>query len=293
MERLDILKTYKLFINGAFPRTESGRSMAVEDGKGRVVAHICHGSRKDLRNAVEAARAAQDGWARRTAYNRGQILYRMAEMMEGKRAEFVEAIRVSASAGAISPAKARKEVEASIDRLVCFAGWADKFAHVLGGQNPVAGPFYSFTTPEPVGVVGVVAPDEPALLGLITLIAPALCAGNTVVAIAGQKHPLPGAVLGEVCATSDVPGGVVNMITGKRGELIEHLARHREVDAICAADLPPAQRAVLRAGTAENVKRVSVAKIGSARWYDAEVCQSPWAIEPVVEMKTIWHPAVG
>ena len=293
MERLDVLKTYKLYINGAFPRTESGRSVAIKDSKGRVIAHICHGSRKDLRNAVEAARAAQEKWAQRDAYNRGQILYRMAEMMEGKRDEFIDAIRITAAAGAISPAAARKEVAASIDRLVCFAGWADKFAQVLGCNNPVAGPHYNFTIPEPTGVVGVVAPDEPALLGLITLIGPVICAGNTVVAIASQKHPLPAAILGEVCATSDVPAGVINIITGKRVEFLEPLARHREVDAISAANLRKDHAVILRAGAAENIKRVSVQKIGAEQWHDPDVCESPWAIEPVVEMKTIWHPSAS
>ncbi|UCD74694.1 MAG: aldehyde dehydrogenase family protein [Phycisphaerales bacterium] len=290
MERLDVLKTYKLYINGAFPRTESGRSIALKNTRGKVIAHICHGSRKDLRNAVEAARAAQEKWAGRDAYNRGQILYRMAEMMEGKRDEFAEAIRVT---GGATAAAARKEVAASIDRLVCFAGWCDKFAQVLGGHNPVAGPHYNFTIPEPTGVVGVVAPDEPALLGLITLIGPAICAGNTVVAIASQKHPLPAAVFGEVCATSDVPSGVVNIITGKRAELLEHLARHREVDAISAANLRKNQAAILRAGMAENLKRVSVRKLNADDWHDADAGESPWAIEPVVEMKTIWHPSAS
>jgi len=286
-ERLDVLKTCKLYINGSFPRSESGRTIALTDRKGQVIAQVCRGTRKDLREAVEAARAAQDPWARRTGYNRGQILYRMAEMVEGKREEFAEAIRAT---GACTITAARREVGASVDRLVSFAGWADKYSQVLGGQNPVAGPYYNFTTPEPTGVVGVIAPDEPALLGPVTLIAPPMCAGNALVALASHKHPLPAALLGEVCATADVPPGVVNIITGVRAEFFEAMAQHRNVDAIGAANLTRRQAATLRLGTAENVKRVHVEKIGREQWYDADACESPWRIEPFVEMKTIWHP---
>lgn len=285
MARLTVNKTYKLYIGGKFPRTESGRSLKVEDVNG--ITHICHGSRKDLRDAVEAARKAQTGWAAATAYNRGQVLYRMAEMLEGKRETFIDAVR---------PAHARKsgaakEVEAAIDRLVCYGGWADKYAQVLGCNNPVAGPHYNFTVPEPTGVVGAVAPDEPPLLGLITLLAPPLCAGNAVVIIASDAHPLAAAVFGEVCATSDVPAGVVNIITGKRDELLEHLAQHRDVDAIHSANLSRAQTTTLRLGAAENVKRVHVRKFSDDQWHDAATCDSPWMIEPFVEMKTIWHPS--
>ena len=287
-DRITVAKTYKLFINGGFPRTESGRTLVVKDRAGRVLAHLCHASRKDLRNAVEAGRAAEAKWANRTAFNRGQILYRMAEMLEGKRSEFIDAIR---STSQITAAVARREVEASIDRLVCFAGWADKFSQVLGSQNPVAGPYYNFTTPEPTGVVGVVAPDEPALLGLISLLAPPLCAGNAVIVVASEKHPLPGAIFGEVCATSDVPPGVVNILTGKRQELLEPLARHRDVDAISAANLPKAQATILKAGAAENLKRVRVDRFSDEQWMNPDACESPWMIEPFVELKTIWHPS--
>lgn len=287
-ERLDVLKTCKLYINGSFPRSESGRTTALTDRRGKVIAHICRGSRKDLRDAVEVARAAQSHWAQRSGYNRGQILYRMAEMVEGKREEFAEAIRAT---GASTIVAARREVDASVDRLVSFAGWADKYSQVLGCRNPVAGPYYNFTTPEPTGVVGVIAPDEPALLGLLTLLAAPLCAGNALVALASHRHPLPAALLGEVCATADVPAGVVNIITCVRAELIEPLAQHRNVDAIGAANLTRRQAATLRLGTAENVKRVHVEKIGREEWYDAGACESPWRIEPFVEMKTIWHPS--
>jgi acyl-CoA reductase-like NAD-dependent aldehyde dehydrogenase len=293
-DRLEVDKTYKLFIGGAFPRSESGRSLPVHDAKRRVFAHISHASRKDLRDAVEAARKALPAWSGATAYNRGQVLYRLAEMMEGKRAELEEAISaVPAKAKTRSKAApglpARREVELAIDRLVSFAGWADKYAQVLGCNNPVAGPFYNFTTPEPTGVVAVVAPDEAPLLALISLIAPALCAGNTVVAVASDTNPLPAAILAEACATSDLPAGVVNLLTGQHAELIPHIAGHRDIDAVHAANLDPAQTAALRAGAAENVKRVTTREV--ADWTDAAECTSPWWIEPLVELKTVWHPS--
>lgn len=287
-ERLEVLKTYKLYINGVFPRTESGRSLKIKGAKGDVLAHICHGSRKDLRDAVEAARGAQSGWSSRTAYNRAQIMYRMAEMLEARRDEFVTILRQSSGA---TPNAAKKEVDASIDRLVCFAGWADKFAQMLGCNNQVAGPYYNFTVPEATGIVGIVCPDEPALLGLVTLLAPAMCAGNTCVVITSDRYPLPGAVFGEVCATSDVPAGVVNIVTGKRDELLEHMANHRNVSAISAADLNKSQSHILRLGSAENVKRVTMVKRSAEAWYDEHECETPWAIEPLVDMKTIWHPS--
>ena len=299
MKRLDVTKTYKLYINGAFPRSESGRSLPIQSSRGAVMAHISHGSRKDLRDAVEAAGSAQPKWAGATAYNRGQILYRMAEMMEGKREEFVDALKwVSSSTKNKSPNRkiakspnAQVELDASIDRLVCFAGWADKYAQVLGCNNPVAGPYYNFTVPEPTGVVGVIAPDAPPLLGLISLIAPLLCAGNAIVAISSDANPIPAAILGEVCETSDVPAGVINIITGKRAELLDHLARHRNVNAISAANLARDEASVIRSGVAENVKRVRISTIEGDEWFDAGVCESPWTIEPFVEMKTIWHPS--
>ncbi len=314
-DRLDVLKTYKLYIDGKFPRSESGRSLIVADSRGRVAAHICRASRKDLREAVEAARKAQPGWASATPYLRGQILYRMAEMLEGKRQEFAELLDACAvGEGAESgtgaalakrgatrerPLKQRDtEVTASIDRLVSFAGWADKYAQVLGCNNPVAGPYYNFTVPEPTGVVAAVAPDEYPLLALISLIAPPLCAGNTVVAIASEVHPLAAAVLGEVCATGDVPAGVVNFLTGVRSEFLPYIAGHRDIDAVHAAGLNAAETTLLREGIAENIKRVVVrgvampgAKGGALDWKDGEACQDPWWIEPFVEMKTVWHPA--
>lgn len=317
MTRLEVTKTYKLFINGQFPRTESGRSIAIPDGSGGVFAHICHASRKDLRDAVVAARAAQDSWQRRAAYNRGQIFYRLAEMLEGKKREFVESLSLAPGGGDAETSRQRgrgrnrpraskrrsspqpqapnlkplDEVVAAIDRLVVFAGWADKFPQILGSNNPVQGPYYNYTAPEPTGVVAVVAPDELPLLAFLSLIAPPLCAGNAIVAVASEMNPIPACVLGEVIATSDVPPGVVNILTGKRAELILHIAGHREIDAIHAANIPADDARALREGAAENVKRVTVRSLAPADWLDADVAASPWWIERFVEMKTIWHPA--
>jgi len=296
MPRLDVQKTYKLFIGGAFPRTESGRSLLVETAGGPV--HLCHASRKDFRDAVEAARAVQPKWAAATAYNRGQVMYRMAEMMEGKRAELAAAIAAVAPAGKPSRTKtgpsrsgtvsAAAEVDAAIDRLVCFAGWADKYGQVLGCNNPVAGPYYNFTVPEPTGVVAVVAPDAMPLLGLVATLAPVICSGNAAVAVASETNPVPAAVLGEVFATSDLPGGVVNILTGRRDELLSHIAGHGDVDGILAC-VTGAEAAQLRGGVAENLKRVVVQD--GASLADAEMQSHPWTIEPFVEMKTVWHPA--
>lgn len=285
-DRLPVLKTFKLYLGGAFPRTESGRSMVVTQND-QPIAHLCRASRKDFRNAVVAARKAQGAWSARSAYNRGQILYRMAEMLEGKAAEFEQALAATVPGGA---ARARTEVEAAADRLVCFAGWADKYSQILGSQNPVEGPFHNFSLPEPTGVIAIAAPNEPPLLGLISLIAPALCAGNTVVALGSEEHPLATAILGEVCATSDVPGGVINLLTGKRDELFEHFASHRDVDGISAADVSAEQRRTLELGAAENLKRVRVLSAEEPAWYGARF-DSPEGIEAFVEIKTLWHPS--
>ena len=285
--RLPITKTYKLFIGGQFPRTESGRSVKIADDSGAVVAHTCRASRKDLRNAVEAAVKAQPGWAGANAYLRGQILYRMAEMVEGKRDELAGAV---AAVGGVSDEAARAEVDAATDRLIAFAGWADKFPQVLGCHNPVTGPYYNFSVPEPTGVVGVICPDEPSLLGLVSLIAPVLCSGNAAVVLASESNPIPACVLGEVLATSDVPGGVVNILTGLRDELAEHFASHREIGGVLAAGVSADHRRLLEAGAAENMKRVRV--LGDAADFgDDAAMESPWQIEPFVETKTIWHPA--
>jgi acyl-CoA reductase-like NAD-dependent aldehyde dehydrogenase len=317
--RLEVAKTYKLLINGQFPRSESGRSRVVKDSAGGLLAHVSHASRKDLRDAVEAARAAQGKWAAMSAHNRGQVLYRMAEMMEGKREELGAALRAVSTARAGTKAKAgakptgrgEAEIAAAIDRLVCFAGWADKYAQVLGCNNPVSGPYYNFTIPEPTGVVAVVAPDEPALLALISLLAPPLCAGNSIVAVTSETNPIPGLILGEVCATSDVPAGAVNILSGTRGELVPWIASHRDIDAVHAAGVSEEHARTLREGVAENLKRVTVrnraAPAASMRarngasphtkteraaapdWQSPE-CDSPYWIEPFIEMKTVWHP---
>lgn len=283
--RLPVLKTYKLYLGGAFPCTESGRSQVVAQGD-RPIAHLCRASRKDFRNAVVAARKARGGWSARSAYNRGQILYRMAEMLEGKAGEFEQAIAATVPGGS---ERARAEVEAAVDRLVCFAGWADKYAQVVGGQNPVEGPFHNFSLPEPTGVIAVMAPSDQPLLGLVSLMAPLLCAGNTVVALGSEEHPLATAIFGEVCATSDVPGGVINLLTGQRDELVEHFASHRDVDGISAADVSAEQRRALELGAAENLKRVRVLEVDGA-WADAR-WDSPEGIEAFVEIKTLWHPS--
>lgn len=292
--RLPIIKTHKLFIAGQFPRSESGRVLTVHGPGGETpAAYVSHASRKDLRSAVEAARAAQVGWANRDAYNRGQILYRIAEMLEGKRAEFVAALSQRVAGAPLRALKIDpdEEVSASVDRLVAFAGWADKFAQVLGCQNPVAGPYHNFTIPEPVGVVAVVCPDEPGLLGMVSLLAPGIAVGNAAVVIASPALPVAAVVFSELCNASDVPVGVINVLTGQREELAPWLAGHREIDAIIAANLDGQAAMTLRAGAAENLKRVTVRSVASDAWLDASACEGPAWLEPVVEFKTMWHPA--
>lgn len=278
-QRLPITKTYKLAIGGKFPRTESGRSTPVHDAAQNLAAHVCRASRKDLREAVEAARKAQPAWASATPYLRSQVLYRLAEMLEGKRDELAKAIGEGG----------QQEIDAAVDRVVHYAGWCDKYAQVMGGSNPVAGPYHDFTVPFPVGVVGVIAPDSPCLLGLITLIAPVIAMGNAFVVLASETNPVPALVVAEALATSDLPGGVVNVLSGFRDELAEHYASHREIDALHAAGLSDEHRALLRAGSAENLKRVHVH--GHTDFYDETACESPAWIDPFVEFKTIWHPS--
>ena len=288
MSRLTVPKTYKLYINGAFPRTESGRSIAIENHKGETVAHICHGSRKDFRNAVEAAQKAFDSWSSMTGYLRGQIMYRMAEMLEGRREEFAAAIQVTQP---LSIAVARAEVDASVDRLIRFAGWTDKYQQVIGCANPVAGNYYNFTVPQPQGVVVAIAPQSPSLLGLVTCIGAPLCSGNAVVAIGSDNHPLPTAILGEVCQTSDVPAGVINLLTGSNQELLEHVATHRQVSSILAANVSAKNRVLIQEGASESMKRIRFISVDDGAWLDHTQTASPWEIEPFVEMKTIWHPS--
>src|SRR5258706_11392476 len=286
MARLNVRKTYKLYINGEFPRTESGRFYAVEGKGGELLANACRGSRKDLRNAIVAARKAQSGWSGKTAYNRGQILYRIAEVCESRAAELVDELRRQGS----SNAEAKSEVERVIDRWVYYAGWSDKYAQVFGSVNPVAGPYYNFTVPEPTGVVGAVAPEEPSLLGLVSRVAPAIVGGNTVVAVTSQLKPLAAITLGEIFETSDVPGGVVNLISGLKKELVPWLAAHMDVNAIDTTGVIEEAIAGVQKTAAENVKRVVHFNAATIGWDDASRSQSPYAIFDFQEMKTVWHP---
>ena len=280
--RLGVRKTYKLYVGGAFARSESGRHDPVLDHEGSHVANITRASRKDVRDAVKAARKAQPGWAGKTAYNRGQVLYRAAEALESRSSELAQQ---AVDLRGAKPAAARDEVAAAVDVLVHYAGWTDKLHSVLGGVNPVAAPFLSFSTPEPTGVVGVVAPEEPELLGLVGAIAPALAGGNTVIAICSERWPLAGLDLGEVLAVSDVPGGVVNLLAGRRDELAEALGAHRDLNAIVDASGDPALGERLDVLAAETVKRVLRISPGSEAQQD-----SLRRLEALLELKTAWHP---
>ncbi|MGH2596626.1 MAG: aldehyde dehydrogenase family protein [Actinomycetota bacterium] len=279
--RLPVKRTAKLFIGGKFPRSESGRSYEVLSHDGRSLGHAAQASRKDLRDAVVAARAAQPGWAGLTAFNRGQILYRVAELMEGRREQFRAEL---ADAGAADPDRG---VNAAIDRWVWYAGWCDKVHQVLGATNPVAGPFFNFTIPEPTGVVAIVAAADQSLLGLVSRLAPAIVSGNTVVAVASETAPLPAVSLGEVLATSDVPGGVVNILTGRVAELVPWLAGHMDVNAIDVTGVPDDLRQRVDELAADNVKRIHRAP--EADPFSA-AAQSPYEITALMEFKTVWHP---
>ncbi len=289
--RIDVRKTYKLYIGGAFPRSESGRSYLVSASDGAPLANACRASRKDLRDAVRAARKAQPGWAAKTAMNRGQVLYRVAELMEGRREQFI--VEVGAAEG-LRPSRAGAVVDRAIDRWVWYAGWADKIAQVLGSSNPVAAPYFNFTIPEPTGVVGVVAPESSSLLGLVSRLAPPLVSGNTVVLIASERRPLPAVTLSEVLATSDVPGGVVNILTGLRSELVSVLAAHVDVDALDTWGVPDAMRLETEQLAADDVKRLSrrPTTVNEARfdWLDDRASERPEWIAAFLEMKTVWHP---
>jgi acyl-CoA reductase-like NAD-dependent aldehyde dehydrogenase len=262
MSRLPVRKTYKLYIDGAFPRSESGRTYEAEGQ------NVARASKKDLRDAVRAARAGFKKWSEMTPYNRGQVLYRIAEMTEARRAEFAELCSGAA------------EVEGAIDRIVWYAGWADKLPQVLGSSNPVAGPYFNFTVPEPTGVVGTLAPEEPPLLGLVSRVMPALVGGNAIVAVASESRPLAAIELAEVLATSDVPAGAVNLLTGHRGELAPVLAAHMDVNALDLAG-SDGQVLELERAAAENVKRVVHGRADA---------QSPYEISAFLELKTVWHP---
>ena len=276
-KRIDVKKTYKLFIGGAFPRTESGRTYEVKNSKGVFIANPCMASRKDLKDAVVAARAAQSGWSQATAYNRGQILYRIAEMLEGRREQFIS--EISELTG-VTVKKASDEVEASIDLLVWYAGWTDKISALDGATNPVAGPYYNFTIPEALGVVGFIAPKKSALLGFIGGIAPIIASGNTVIALASESAPLPAMSLAEVIATSDVPAGVVNILTGKTAELAPWFASHMDIDGLDITGLDSKLVAEVKVAGAQNLKRIHAFK---------EVA-TPGRILAFMESKTVWHP---
>lgn len=281
MSRLAVPKTFKLFIGGAFPRSESGRSYEVTGPEGTFLANAALASRKDARDAVVAARKALPGWSGATAYNRGQVLYRVAELLEGRRAQFVDELR---SSEGLSESDAAAQVDASIDRWVWYAGWADKFAQLAGGANPVAGPYFNISVPEPSGVVAVVAPQRPSLLGLVGAVAPALVAGNAVVVIASEKHPLSAITLAEVLATSDVPGGVVNVLTGSPAEIAPWLASHSDVNALDLVGAGGFDWVDWQQSAAETLKRVLQPENGA----DA-AAPALQRILAFTETKTVWH----
>ena len=285
MTRLPITKTPKVYVGGAFIRSESGRTFAIKDAGGRFFANVPQCTRKDLRNAVEAAAKAGPGWAKRTPYNRGQILYRLGEMLEARKADMADALLL----GGAKKAAAMKEITAAVDRLIYYAGWADKYEQVLGSVNPVAAPYFNFTVTEPMGIVGVIAPDEAPLLGLISLVAPVIVSGNTVVALASAAQPYPAIVFGEMLATSDLPGGVVNLLTGLRKELLPTFATHTHLRAL-AAVADAAQRQALALGAVESVKRTKFWKAEVKTDWFSEKAQSLYAIRDFLEFKTTWHP---
>ena len=280
--RVGVRKTYKLYVGGAFPRSESGRSYPVHAAEGgELLAWAAQGSRKDVRDAVVAARGAVSKWSGATAYNRGQVLYRVAEMIEGRAGQFADEVVQSEG---ISSAAARRAVDAVIDRWVWYAGWPDKVAQVAGAANPVAGPYFNFSLPEPTGVVAVIAPAKSSLLGLVSVLAPVIATGNTAVVAASEERPLPAITLGEVLATSDVPGGVVNLLTGRTAELAPVLAGHYDVNAIDLTGIPAGERAPLERLAAGNVKRVFSAE---EDWASAP---TPRRMLAFLETKTVWHP---
>ena len=275
--KIPIAKTYKLFIDGAFPRSESGRTFSVNNYEGELIANVSQASRKDFREAVRAARAAQSPWASRTAYNRGQILYRVAEMLESRKIEFVELLKSTGLNGKA----AKSEVEEAIHRWVWYAGWSDKYSQVLGSVNPVSGPYFNFTVPEPTGVVGIIAPTEPSMMGLVSRLVPAIVSGNTVVVVSQGQSSLTSITIGEVLATSDVPGGVVNILTGDQSELLPWMIGHMDVNAVDISGISPETDRTLLEEASLNVKRVISRKVEE---------ESLELISDFLEMKTVWHP---
>jgi acyl-CoA reductase-like NAD-dependent aldehyde dehydrogenase len=286
-KRLGVLKTYKLFVGGKFPRGESGRYLTARSPDGKnVLANFCHASRKDFRDAVVAARKAFPGWAKNSAYLRGQILYRVAEMLENRAQELVEEVRRSIG---YRLNETLNEVTQTIGRLVHYAGWTDKYARLFSSVNPVASSHFNFTIPEPTGVVVAVCPDAPALLPLISLIAPIILSGNAVVVLASETMPLPAITFGEILATSDLPGGVVNILTGTRAELVPHIASHMDVNAVVDANPDVEFSTQLEAGTATNLKRYAARDLTPREWFSNKAADPYWILD-TVEFKTAWHP---
>jgi acyl-CoA reductase-like NAD-dependent aldehyde dehydrogenase len=282
MDRIEILKTYKIYIGGAFPRTESGRYYAPFVNK-KPIGNICLSSRKDVRNAVVAARGAHTGWAGKSAYNRSQILYRIAEILEGRRAQFQSELELQGS----SKQNATKEINATIDRLVYFAGWCDKLTQVFGSVNPVASSHFNFSTQEPTGIVGVIAPEDSSLLGLVSFIAPIIAMGNTCVVLASENMPLCSITFAEVLATSDVPGGVVNILTGNTNELLEHFGTHMDINAIAYGRNDSKETALLQNLAVDNLKRIKIKSEGD---YFNDNWENPYFMLDFMEVKTTWHP---
>ena len=282
-ERVPVAKTYKIYIGGEFPRTESGRYFALEKADGQVIANVCRSSRKDFRNAVVAARAALPGWSGASAYLRGQILYRIAEMLEGRREQFIGELVLQG----ISKRRATTEVDASIDRLIYYAGWSDKYQQVFSAVNPVASSHFNFSVLEPTGVVSLLAPDSSGLLGLVSNVAPAIVGGNTCVTLASESMPLSAVSFAEVLHASDVPGGVVNILTGYRDELREQFASHMDVNAVVYCDGDESVATQIQTVAADNIKRV-IARVGTD--WSADDSQSPYLIKDTQEVKTTWHP---
>jgi acyl-CoA reductase-like NAD-dependent aldehyde dehydrogenase len=277
MSRIDVNKTYKLFIGGAFPRSESGRVYEIKGANKKFIANPSLASRKDLRDAVVAAKSAQPGWANATAFNRGQILYRIAEIMEGRSEQFVDEI---CALEGVTNKVAKTQVEAAIDTWVWYSGWCDKLSSVTGSLNQVSGPFYNFTTPEPLGIVAIFAENKPSLLGVVRTLAPVLAGGNTAVLIASENYPLPAITLSEALATSDVPGGVVNILTGKSAELAPWVGSHMEIDGVDVAGLSKKQEEELKLVGADNLKRI----------FRFNPDNHPERILSFMEQKTVWHP---
>ncbi len=282
-QRIEVLKTYKLYIGGQYPRTESGRYYIARNKAGAQLANVCLGSRKDFRNAQVAARGAFAGWSGRAAFNRGQILYRIAEMLEGRRAQFIDELQQQD----LSPAAAEAEVNTSIDRLIYYAGWCDKFQQLFSAVNPVAGSFFNFSVPEPTGVVSIIAPQNSPLLGLVSVIAPVIAGGNTCVVLASEQQPLSAITFAEVLGTSDLPGGVVNILTGSVKELVSWFSDHMDVNATIYCENDSSVQSLIREKSALNLKRVF---FYDKKDWNSEQGQSPYFILDTQEIKTTWHP---